>query len=108
MSTASVIEDQAEKIVELKRTVAQLRQQLEETRAAAIGDLSGALRLRETVLLYVGKDSAEVLQQNFIEAFGFDVAQQAMRHLFCLDNAPVSAHVREHMRLAFNHGMNRW
>lgn len=104
----TVIDDQDKTIAELKRTVEQLRQQLEEARTYPIGDLTGALRLRETVLLYVGEEPSDALQQKFIEEFGFDVAQQAMRHLFYLENAPVSAVVREQMRAAFNHGMNRW
>ena len=96
-----------EKIQRQDQLIAQLQADLELAREASIDRMLGQLRLRETVLMYVGKD-ADSLRRQLAEAFGGDVARAVSNSLFVLDNAPVPSEVRESIRQAINHGMNRW
>lgn len=102
-----VLEALTEKIRRQERFIAQLQNDLERARQAAVDAMLGQLRLRGAVLLYVGQDSAGFRQQ-LVETFGGEVARAVSNSLFVLDNAPVSHEVREAIRAATNHGMNRW
>lgn len=95
-----------EKIQRQDQLIAQLQADLELAREASIERMLGQLRLRETVLMYVGKDAGG-LRRQLAEAFGGDVARVVSNSLFVLDNAPVPSEVRESIRQATNHGMNR-
>ncbi len=97
-----------EKTQRLERFVAELQNELERTRAATLDAMLGPLRLREAVLPYVGTEDAAQFSERLAQEFGTEVANQALRHLFDLDSAPLPDEHRESVRTAFNHGMNRW
>lgn len=108
MSTNEVVlETLTEKIQRQERFIAQLQADLEQARQASVGTMLGQLRLREAVLLYVGQDADNFTQQ-IAENFGGDIARAVSHSLFVLDNAPVPPEAREALRIATNHGMNRW
>ena len=108
MSTNDVVlETLTEKIQRQERFIAQLQADLEQARQASVDTMLGQLRLREAVLLYVGHD-ADNLAQQIAENFGSEVARAVSGSLFVLDNAPIPPEVRETIRKATNHGMNRW
>jgi hypothetical protein len=108
MSTNEVVlETLTEKIQRQERFIAQLQADLEQARQASVDNMLGQLRLREAVLLYVGQDADHFAQQ-IAENFGSEVARAVSNSLFVLDNAPVPTEVREALRTATNHGMNRW
>ena len=108
MSTNDVVlETLTEKIQRQDRIIGQLQADLEQARRVSVNMLLGQLRLRETVILYVGRDAERFVQQ-LNENFGCEVGCSVSNSLFVLDNAPVSAEVREAFRGATNHGMNRW
>jgi hypothetical protein len=108
MSTNEVVlETLTEKIQRQERFIAQLQTELQQARQASVDTMLGQLRLREAVLLYVGKDADNFTQQ-IAEIFGGDVARAVSHSLFVLDSAPVPSEVREAIRNATNHGMNRW
>ncbi|MBU9388251.1 hypothetical protein KTE71_12070 [Burkholderia multivorans] len=102
-----VIETLTEKIQRQDRFIAELQAELQRARQASVDAMLGQLRLREAVLLYVGQDVDNFAQQ-IAENFGSDVARAVSNSLFVLDNAPVPSEVREAIRKATNHGMNRW
>ncbi len=108
MSTNDVVlETLTEKVQRHERFIAQLQADLEAARQASVDSMLGQLRLREAVLLYVGQDADNFTRQ-IAENFGGDVARAVSNSLFVLDNAPVPSEVRESIRKATNHGMNRW
>lgn len=96
-----------EKIQRQDRFIAELQAELQQTRQASVETMLGQLRLREAVLLYVGQDADNFTQQ-IAEKFGGEVARAVSGSLFVLDNAPVPPEVREAIRNATNHGLNRW
>lgn len=96
-----------EKIQRQDRFIAELQAELQRAREASVETMLGQLRLREAVLLYVGQDADNFAQQ-IAENFGSDVARAVSNSLFVLDNAPVPTEAREALRVATNHGMNRW
>ena len=102
-----VLETLTEKIQRQERFIAQLQADLEQARQASVGTMLGQLRLRETVLLYVGQDADNFAQQ-IAENFGSEVARAVSSSVFVLDNAPVPPEAREAVRTACNRGMNRW
>lgn len=102
-----VIETLTEKIQRQDRFIAELQAELQRARQASVDAMLGQLRLHEAVLLYVGQDVDNFAQQ-IAENFGSDVARAVSNSLFVLDNAPVPSEVREAIRKATNHGMNRW
>lgn len=102
-----VLETLTEKIQRQERLIAQLQADLQQARQASVDTMLRQLRLREAVLLYVGNDGANFAQQ-IAENFSSEVAQAVSNSLFVLDNAPVSSEVRESVRKATSHGMNRW
>ena len=102
-----VLETLTERIQRQDRFIAQLLAHLEQTRQAAVDKMLGQLRLREAVLLYVGQD-VRGFELQIAERFGSDVARAVVSSLFILDNAPVPPTVREAIRNALKHGMNRW
>lgn len=108
MSTNEVVlETLTEKIQRQDRFIAELQAELQRARQASVDTMLGQLRLREAVLLYVGQDADNFVQQ-IVENFGSEVARAVSASLFVLDNAPVPSDVREALRIATNHGMNRW
>lgn len=107
MNQEMVIKTLTDKIEQQERTIADLRVELERVRQASIDTMLGQLRLREAVLLYIGQDT-DCFAKTIAELFGKDAAWAVMTSLFVLDNAPVEPNVREAMRIAANHGMNRW
>ena len=96
-----------EKIQRLEQFVVQLQTELQRAREVSVDTMLGQLRLREAVLLYVGRDAKSFTQQ-IAETFGSDVARAVSNSLFVLDNAPVPSEAREAIRKATNHGMDRW
>lgn len=96
-----------EKIQRQERFIAKLQTDLEQVKQASLDNMLGELRLREAVLLYVGQDQ-ENFQQEFAETFGSELSLAVSNSLFVLDNAPVPSEVRESIRKATNHGMDRW
>lgn len=102
-----VLETLTEKIQRQDRFIAELQAELQRARQASVDAMLGQLRLREAVLLYVGQDADNFAQQ-IAENFGSEVARAMSNNLFVLDNAPIPYEVRESIRKATNHGMNRW
>jgi hypothetical protein len=104
-----VIVEQAltEKIQRQQRFIDELQDELRQVRSSSIETILSQLRLREAVLLYVGQDANKFMQQ-IAQEFGSEVATSVSFSLFVLDNAPVPSGVRDALRTAFNHGMNRW
>lgn len=102
-----VLETLTEKIQQQARLIAGLQAELQRARQASLESMLGPLRMREAVLLYVGKD-ADHIAQHFAQEFGSDITGAVLRHLFLLDNAPMQPEQREAFRKAMNHGMTRW
>lgn len=96
-----------EKIQRQDRFIAELQAELQRAQQASVETMLGQLRLWEAVLLYVGQDADNFAQQ-ITEHFGSEIAQAVLASLFVLGNAPVPPEVREALRTATNHGMNRW
>ena len=96
-----------EKIQRQQRFIDELQEELRQARSSSTESMLGQLRLREAVLLYVGQDVNNFMQQ-IAQAFGSEVASSVSASLFVLDNAPVPPDVRDTLRAACNHGMNRW
>lgn len=97
-----------EKIQRLERFVAELQDELQRTRAATLEAMLGPLRMREAVLLYVGAEDAGRFSEQLHREYGSEVANQVLRHLFVLNNAPLSEGQRESLRVVFDNGMSRW
>lgn len=97
----------AEKNQRLQMLVTELRYDLQKAREASITSMLGHLRLREAVLLYVGTDVDKFVSRLQCE-FSQEVSAAVTSHLFVLDNAPVTMEQREALRVASNHGMDRW
>lgn len=91
-----------------ERLVAERQDEIQLTCAATLGALLGQLRLREVVLLYVGTEDAARFSERLHCEFGSEIADQALRHLFVLNNAPLPEGQRESLRAVFDHGMSRW
>jgi len=96
-----------EKIQQQDRLIAELQAELQEARQASVSHMLGQLRLREAVLLYVGRDDQRFSAQIAAD-FGSEIGRAVSTRLFVLDNAPLASETREAMRTALNHGMNRW
>lgn len=108
MATQDVLlEALAEKIQCQDRFIKGLQAELQLARQSSIDVMLGQLRLREAVLLYVGQD-ADNFVRKIAENFGSEIAQAVELSVFVLDNAPVLPEVREALRVAANHGMNKW
>jgi hypothetical protein len=101
------LEALTERIQRQDRFIAELQAELQRAREASVGRMLGHLRLREAVLLYVGQDADKLIGDLSAE-FARDVASAVSNSLFVLDKAPVPAEVRDAIRKATNHGMNRW
>ena len=102
-----VLETLTEKIQRQDRFIAELQADLQRARQASVETMLVQLRLRAAVLLYVGQDADNFAHQ-ITENFGSDVARAVSASQFVLDNAPVPPEAREALRIATNHGMNRW
>lgn len=94
-----------EKIERLESRVAILQAELERTRKATLGEILGALRLRQIILMYVGTEDAAALVDSLQKDFGNWEINQAIRHLFVLNNAPCGDEQREQFRAILNNGM---
>ena len=105
--TDVVVDTLTRRVQEQDRTIAELLVELQLAQQASIDNMLGQLRLREAVLLYVGRD-VDGLATQLTEKFGSEVARAVLNSLFVLDNAPVTTEVREAVRKATNRGMNRW
>lgn len=109
MSTPDVvIETLTEKIQRQDRFIAKLEGELRRAREASVDRMLGQLRLREAVLLYVGHDADKLISELDAEFRGHDAVHAVSSSLFVLDKAPVPTEVREAIRKAANHGMNKW
>jgi hypothetical protein len=96
-----------EKIQRQQRFIDELEEELRQARRSSVEMMLGELRLREAILLYVGQDANNFVQQ-IAQAFGSAVAGSVSASLFMLDNAPVPPDVRDALRAACHHGMSRW
>lgn len=97
-----------EKTQRLERFVADLQRELKSARAVTPASMLGWLRMRETVLLYIGNGQAGQLAEQLAQEFSFDITNQVLSHLFNLNNAPLPVPERDAIRAAFNYGMTRW
>lgn len=97
-----------EKIRRQDQFIAQLQADLELAREASLDRILGQLRLRETVLLHVGRDANKMLVEINEEFGGHDAIRAVTKYLFVLDNVPVPVQTREALRQAVDRGMNRW
>lgn len=105
---ATIHQALAEKVQRQERFIAQLQGELERARETSVERVLGQLRLREAVLIYVGRDLQKLLRDMDEEFCGHEAVRAVTNSLFVLDNAPVPVDVREAIRDATNHGMNRW
>ncbi len=71
---------------------------------------SGLSRLRRhgAILLYLGSESLDTLVQNSIKNNDPEMIAILSRHLFMLDQSPLSPEVRDEIRNAAENGMNKW
>jgi len=98
----------AEKIQQLEDRVGELESALILARTASLDATLGPLRLREIALLYIGEKDESSVTEQLREDLGYDVASQALRHLFFLSSAPLQEEQRQAVRIAFNHGIHKW
>ncbi len=92
----------------LRTELQRARAELQQVRAATLGAMLGPLRLRETVLLYVGNEGEAQFSERLAQEFGSDIADQALRYMYVLNNAPLPGEQTEALRAAFNKGVSRW
>lgn len=97
-----------EKIQHQARRIAELEDELRVERGRSLHAMLGQLRARQAILLYVGTGHADDFIRQIAEEFGSEVASSVSNSLFVLDNAPVPASVRDALRSATKHGLDRW
>lgn len=106
MNTAAVAQQaMAEKIGALELQVAALQDELERTRATTLGAMLGPLRMRQIILLHIGTEDTAQMVENLSKDFSNSGVNQAIRHLFVLNNAPCTNEQREQFRSIFNNGL---
>lgn len=106
MDTVDVLQQaMVDKVAALERQVATLQEELERNRSATLGAMLGPLRVRQVVLLHVGIESPAQLVDKLSQSFGSWAANQAIRHMFDLNDAPCSDEQREQFRAMFGNGM---
>ena len=88
--------------------MAELQGRLQQAQASAMGAMLGPLRLRSTVLLYLGKEDMASYSERLARDFGTDAMDTIAQHLFDLNNVPLAAEGKEALRAAMNYGMQRW
>ena len=103
-----LLEALTEKIQRQERFIAELQAELQLARQGSVETMLGQLRLREAVLLYVGRDADKLIRDLDAEFRGHDAVRAVSNSLFVLDNAPVPAEVREALRKATDRGVKRW
>lgn len=69
-------------------------------------ELLNIMRMQGVIPLYLGSKNYDALKQDF--ANRGPAALEAFEKIWFLDNAPVSQEVKDILRKAANHGMNRW
>lgn len=107
-TTTAVEKALVEKIEGLERHVAELQGRLQQAQASAMGAMLGPLRLRSTVLLYLGKEDMASYSERLARDFGTDAMDTIAQHLFDLNNVPLAAEGKEALRAAMNYGIQRW
>lgn len=98
----------AEKVATLERQGTALQDELERARATTLGAMLGPLRLRQIVLLYIGTEDTVQFVENLSRDFGSWAVNQAIRHLFVLNNAPGTNEQREQFRAMFDNGLTKF
>lgn len=102
-----------EKNKRLEKDNQRLSSELEKAKAMSLNNCLGLLRLHQVLLVYIGTEPIDQLTGRIENAFdnreyGSVVANEALRHLFDLNHAPLDEKQREMFCAPFNNGMNRW
>lgn len=87
-----------EKVYHLEHRNSELKNELDKARSASLEAMLGPLRLREAVLVHFGTAPIEQFAEKLAVEFGSDIAHQALRHMFDLNNASIEDNVREAFR----------
>lgn len=109
----TVIRVLTEKIHRLERHNTEIQNELEKARALSLENCLGLLRLHQVLLVYAGTESLEHLTNQLENAFankeyGWLMSNQALGHLFNLNNSPLEDNEREAFRESVNNGMKKW
>lgn len=97
-----------EKIKGLENRIKQLESELALARQASLNPMLGNLRLHGAILLYLGDKLKEEFGADLEQRFGSDIARDSVRHLFSINNAPVTDECRAELRTALNNGNTLW
>lgn len=110
MSTSNevVVRVLTENVKRLERHIAELHRELEKEKAASLEAMLGPLRLRQAVLVYFGKETLDHFSEKLAEDFGSDIANQALRHMFDINRAPIDTSQQEAFRTSFAGGLSLW
>lgn len=94
-------------ITRLENRVKYLEAELNLAREQSLESTLGYLRLHQVVFVSFGQNPDE-LWETLAKNYGADYAHILMRHLFFLDNAPLSIKQKSDLKTAFNGGNTRW
>lgn len=75
-----------EKIQQLERHVAFQQDELDKFRLEQLGETMALIRLHGAVLMYIGDESIEQFYEQIEQRLGGEVASQALKHLFNLND----------------------
>lgn len=93
-----------EKKNRLQARIKDLEQRLRNTQRITL-DTLGPLRLRQTILVYIGtEDTPQQFETKLVDDFGHDAAGLIERHLYYLEQSPLTVEVRDAIRDAYIQG----
>jgi hypothetical protein len=94
-------------IIRLENRVKSLEAELSLAREQSLEPALAYLRMHQVVFVSFGETPDE-LWEKLAKVYGSDYAHALMRHLFFLDNAPLSLEQRLDFKKAFNNGNSKW
>lgn len=101
---AAIYDALIEKNNRLQATIKELEQSLRNAQRITL-DTLGPLRLRQTILVYIGtEDTPQQFEAKLVDAFGLDAAGLIERHLYYLEQSPLTVEVRDAIRDAYIQG----
>jgi hypothetical protein len=96
-----------DKISLLEGKVKLLEADLNTAHEQSLESALGYLRLHQVVFVSFGQNPDE-LWETLAKNYGADYTHTLMRHIFFLDNAPLSIKQKSDLKTAFNGGNTRW
>jgi hypothetical protein len=94
-------------ITRLENRVKLLEAELNLAREQSLESTLGHLRMHQVVFVSFGQNP-DALWNTLATVYGSDYTNTLMRHLFFLDNAPLSIEQKLDIKKAFNSGNTRW